>query len=990
VTGVRVPAIALFVAACFASAVGAGAQVGPRRLPSPTGVKIERPKRDTTGKPLTAADSLAADSAKPKELIKWAAEDSVMTALMQRKDYNATRYQGDEVTFNAATKAITIIGHRAGVSREGAIIVGDTITYNDSTKIVVALGDSLVLRDPSQPSDVTSRGKIAYNVTSRRGLVTNISTSVESGEKWYIGGATAVVAMDTTKAKANTYYVKGGIITSCDDSIPDYYFKASEIKMVTKNIMVARPAVLYIADVPIMWLPFMFQDMRSGRRSGVLTPRFGVSELFRNSPTYRRHAENIGYYFAINEYMDAQAWMDWRSGSRPSEGDPGWVRLNGEWRYRWLDRFVTGRIALSQLSQRNGISNTAVSWGHQQNFSQTSTLTADANYVTNTSVQRRTTFDPRQVLASIGSRAAYSTVLFGLPLSIGGDRTQYSGRKEVNQNFPNINISAKTLSPTKWLDWTPGFSFSNEQHLNIDQAGEFAFRYLDRGDGLIDSVRLKRSVRNTGWTLSSPIKIAGWDWSNTFTYHDQDYREPATIVIPDQLDSTKTTSRVFARTFSTDFDWQTSFRLPSLLQGTFNLAPNISVSNVDGAHGYWFRSFLTNGKVVHQSKRVSGGASISPTFFALIPGIGPLSRIRHSITPTLAWSVAPRAMVPLEFLKATNTSPFHYLGNLPQNQLTLNVSQIFEGKLRNSDTTKTSTEEQKIKLLAMTFSPISYDFERARSGHSGFTTNRFSYDVTTDLLPGFRGSVDYSLYQGDVLSDTAKFKPYRENINASFTLNGQSGIFGALNRVFGGAVPNPTPQVERLDQNADDALTSRIGASPVAGSAGRNRQYAMPTTQSWQAQFTFTSSRQRPPTGSGVILQEDPANLCAPYKFNPITYNQCLIDTSVLTSGTTPLPRTTGGSPFIRIPSRSALQSQMSFHVSPKWAAQWGTTYDFTARQFASQQVSLQRELHDWRAIFAFTQAPNGNFAFNFAISLNAEPDLRFPYDKQTYRPASR
>ena len=64
-----------------------------------------------------------------------------------------------------------------------------------------------------------------------------------------------------------------------------------------------------------MWLPFIFQDMRSGRRSGVLTPRFGVSEMFRNSPTYRRHLENLGYYFAINDYMDAQVALDWRSGA---------------------------------------------------------------------------------------------------------------------------------------------------------------------------------------------------------------------------------------------------------------------------------------------------------------------------------------------------------------------------------------------------------------------------------------------------------------------------------------------------------------------------------------------------------------------------------------------------------------------------------------------------------------------------------------------------
>lgn len=953
-------------------------------------VRVDSIRPDTTKRPLTKADSARRDSAKVKELIKWAAEDSVMTALMNRKDYNVTRYQGDKVTFNAETKAITIIGRRAGVSREGAIIVGDTITYSDSTKIVVALGDSLVLRDPNQGADdVTSRGRIAYNVESHRGSVTNISTAVESGEKWYIRGAEATFVGDTTKAKATAFYAKNGIITSCDDSVPDYYFKSSEIKMISKNILVARPAVLYIADVPIMWLPFMFQDMRSGRRSGILTPRFGVSELFRNSPTYRRHAENLGYYFAINEYMDAQAWLDWRSGSRPSLGDPGWVRLNGEWRYRWLNRFLTGRLATSHLAQRDGTSNTAVSWAHQQSFSQASSLTTDVNYVTNTSVQRRTTFDPRQVLASIASRANYSTILLGLPLSIGGDRTQYSGRKEVSQDFPNINIQQLTFSPVKWLDWTPSFSFTNQQHFNIDQAGEFAFRYFTNSSGATDSVRLKRSVRNTSWNLSSPIKIAGWDWSNSFSWRDQDYRAPASIVIPDPNDTTKSTTRVFARTFSTELDWQTSFRLPSLLQGTFNLAPSISFNNVDG-HGFWLRTEQSGGKFVHQTKRVSGGLSMTPTFFALFPGFGPLSRMRHSVTPTLSWSVAPRATVPREYLKALNISPRRYLGNLPQNQLTLNVSQVLEGKLRETDSTKSPGDEKKIKLLAVTFSPLSYDFQRAHSGHSGFTTNRFSYDLDTDLLPGFRGSVDYSLYQGDVLSDTAKFKPYRENINASFTLNGQSGIIGAINRVFGRAVPEEAPQIERVEQSPDDALANRVASTPVAGSTVRNRQFSMPTTESWQAQFTFTSSRQRPPTGSGIILNQDPGAVCLPFIANALNYQQCLVDASLLTSGTTPLTRTTSGSPFIRIPSRQALQSQMSFHITPKWAAQWATTYDFNARQFASQQVSLQRELHDWRAIFAFTQAPNGNFAFNFSISLNAEPDLRFPYDKQTYRPASR
>ena len=36
--------------------------------------------------------------------------------------------------------------------------------------------------------------------------------------------------------------------------------------------------------------------------------------------------------------------------------------------------------------------------------------------------------------------------------------------------------------------------------------------------------------------------------------------------------------------------------------------------------------------------------------------------------------------------------------------------------------------------------------------------------------------------------------------------------------------------------------------------------------------------------------------------------------------------------------------------------------------------------------MFAFTQSPNGNFGFNFFIALKAQPDLKFDYNRQTYR----
>jgi hypothetical protein len=937
----------------------------------------------------TRRDSSGKDTTKAKELIQWNEPDSVMKALMSRPGYSATRYQGDQAVFNAQTRSLVLEGKKAGVNRDETVLVGDSIIYNDSTKVVVARGDTVILRDPSQQSaDVIARGRMAYNIEEHRGSVTNISTSIaETGQNWFIGGANANFVSDTSRTKETTYYVRNGTITSCDDSVPDYHFRANEIKMVSKNIMVARPAVLYIGEVPVMWLPFIFQDIRSGRRSGVLTPRFGVSELFRNSPTYRRHLENLGYYFALSDYMDAEFALDWRSGARGTDADPGYVRLNGEMNYRWLDRFVSGRVALARLTQRDGSSNTAVSWVHSQNFSDVTHLTANVNYVTSTAIQRTTTFNPAAVLASITSQASYDTKIGPASLSLGGNREQHPGRDQVEQTFPIFSLSSPTIGVTKWLDWTPSFNFQTSEQLKLDQVGEFAYRYFNNSLGARDSAKVDRSERQTSSRLDTPLRIGGFTWTNNFTLGEREADYPQTIVFVDPTDSSKKTSRIFAKSYETNIDWQTNFTLPALMHGSFNLSPQISLQNVDGGHGFWVRSELNGGQLVHQSKRVTAGLSASPTLFALFPGFGPVSRFRHSITPVISFSYAPSGELSTEFLRATNRSRQGFLGSLPQNQLTLGLSHVLEAKLKSTDTSATA-EARKIKVLSMNFSSLSYDIERARKTHrSGFTTPSLTTDFSSDLLPGFHAGMGYSLYQGDVLSDTAVFKPFRESLNASFTVNGQSGIFGALTRVFGRAVPQTHPQIERVEPSPDDALANRVTSTPVAGITARNTQYSLPQTEGWQASFQYTSTRQRPPTGNGVVLTYDPTVQCAAIKeSNPIFYQQC-VDQALANQTNQTSASNIAGAPFIRTQPRDNLASQVSFHLTPKWAGNWTTNYDFQAKKFGSHAVTLQRELHDWRAIFSFTQAQNGNFAFSFFIALNAEPDLKFNYDKQTYRP---
>jgi hypothetical protein len=223
-------------------------------------------------------------------------------------------------------------------------------------------------------------------------------------------------------------------------------------------------------------------------------------------------------------------------------------------------------------------------------------------------------------------------------------------------------------------------------------------------------------------------------------------------------------------------------------------------------------------------------------------------------------------------------------------------------------------------------------------------------------------------------------------MGASFSLNGNSGIFGVLSRIFGRAVPTGAPSTERLNPSPDDALEQRVASTPVAGSSIRNERAGVPSTETWHASFTFSSTRQRPPVGNGEIVVIDPRDKCNGLQSNPIVYDACILQQSTNPIGAEDPGRLTQGGPFVRIPSRSSLTSSMGFHITPKWSATWGTTYDFEEAQFASHSVTLQRDLHDWTSVFGFTRAPNGNFAFTFFIALKAQPDLKFDYDRQTYR----
>jgi hypothetical protein len=323
------------------------------------------------------------------------------------------------------------------------------------------------------------------------------------------------------------------------------------------------------------------------------------------------------------------------------------------------------------------------------------------------------------------------------------------------------------------------------------------------------------------------------------------------------------------------------------------------------------------------------------------------------------------------------------------NSRTFGLSTNVEAKTRSPNDSNPEAGD-KLKLLSLNFQPLNYDFERARESHSairGLTTESFGYSVQSDLLPGMNLGVQYSLFQGSTLSDTAKFKPFLTSINSSFSFSNTANPFAVLQRLFGRAVPSSAPSTDQLNPPADDRYARQVASQPVAGRSSRNAGFLPTVTKGWNASFTFSASRQRPVTGLNVV-QFDPAALCQ--QFNTPVY-RLLFEQCVAQAQNTPpteVPVTSGlvGAPVYLVPNVTSLGGNLNFNITDHWAASWNTSYSFEQKQFASQVVSLQRDLHDWRAIFAFTQSPTGSFAFNFLVSLKAEPDLKFDYHKSTYK----
>jgi Tat protein translocase TatC len=851
--------------------------------------------------------------------------DSILQALLQLTGYRVIRYAGDSVVLYADSQAVELVG-RALVEQEGATLEADTVRLRQAACRLQAEGKPSLFEEGT----VLTGDRMRYDTCERRGFVEGALTNFEqSGVDWYLRGG---LSIDSASVRL---FASSADLTSCDLPDPHYHFSSGSVKWVNNTMLVARPATLYVRDVPVLWLPFIFQDMRPGRRSGFLVPRFGINDIVRPNTGYARHVTNIGYYFALSDYFDVQASMDWYSGSS--------VSLNGEMRYRWLDRFVQGGIAVTRLWEDGsegspGGRSLRLRWGHQQTFDLRTRLTASVDYVTSARVLERNTVDPYLATATLNSSLNFSKQFAWGAMNLGGALNQDLTNGGVRQTLPQFSLTPVPIDVGSFATWSPSLSLRNDR--TYKQFGYLIDGVPLPGDTAIPRDTVLAETRATDLQMNTPLRIGGWNWQNSISIRDEIRDRRDSVRVPDPDDPADTARVYYGTDFSTAVDWNTSFGLPTLFPGSWKLQPSVGIQNTTSGP-FLLRNRNTNGEFVRQGKRFSFGASMSPTVFAFFPGIGPMSRIRHKFSPTARWSYAPAATVPEEYARAiapTGTLP--QLESPVQNRLSVGLTQNFEGKLKlaEGDTTTDPRNARKVKLLAISTSDVSYDFEQAKEeGRTGWVTDQLSNQFTSDLLPGFSLSMTHDLWLGAVGTDSARFKPFMNRLSARFTISERT-ITGIVGMIAGRGV---TPTTDDEEMPLDTAVTGGLIPGPTGD--------------------RFQDYDRRPTRGSGK----------RPFQMS-VTYD----DQRLREEELNPNSRLAGGN--------RTLGLSIGFDPTRNWAVSWSTQYNLTTNEFGQHVIRLERDLHRWRATFQFLKSPNGNFAFNFFISLLDQPDIKLNYDQQT------
>ena len=295
----------------------------------------------------------------------------------------------------------------------------------------------------SEGNDEYETDEITYNLRTQKGLILNAVT--EQGEGYILAGKTKKVGDDVLMMAAGKY-------TTCDQhDHPHFYLHMTKAKVKPGDYIATGPAYLVVGDVPLpLAIPFGFFPFTSKYSSGLIMPNFG------DDYTRGLYLSGLGYYFAINDYMDLQITGDiYTRGTWAINARSRYIKrykFSGSFsvNYRWD---VIGEKDMPDYSVNKNLS---IQWTHSQdakanpynNFSASVNFkTAGYNRSNINSYYNVQANSENTTSSSISYTQRFPDSPWNIGLSM--NLTQRNKDSTLNVNLPSLTVSMSRIYPFK-------------------------------------------------------------------------------------------------------------------------------------------------------------------------------------------------------------------------------------------------------------------------------------------------------------------------------------------------------------------------------------------------------------------------------------------------------------------------------------------------------------------------------------------------------------
>tara|TARA_Y100000996_G_C22554193_1_gene654884 strand:- start:683 stop:3970 length:3288 start_codon:yes stop_codon:yes gene_type:complete len=682
-------------------------------------------------------------------------------------------YSADFVNYDLDNE-ITILTNSAKVTYGETILQGGQIKADLKDNIVEStIKDSIIPSVKNSDENPTYGDYMKFNLITERGIIDNGYNTIDMG----------IFKGDNFITDSNeNVYITNGMFTSCDQSIPHYHFGSKHMKVDNESSqIITKPMTLYMQDFPIITLPFaILPNSNKKRKSGLIMPSFGHSQ------TAGTWIQDLGYYFAPNNYYDILTYLDFYDRSK--------IQLDSKLRYKklygnnWYNYNFSGYIQLKNyinelaidtndfidlFDNEKSITKYSTVFEHNQNFSNNQYLRIKYEYYNFENISEVIENDPQIRLDQkeisqlyYSKNWNYSSLTIGassfkdLLLPEPNDMSDVRDYKQVE--YPGINYQFnKPLLFGKGDKWynnaklTYNFSLLNK---DLTYSKEAIYKCIDNFGNPIGSINSSGDCleNNNSWTENELCMDPLSSEIDTFNTEEQclEFNNSWNLVWIDSGISSE---------IKPSSDNKLSLNLP-LSVFYFNINPSLSISE------QWALSSGID-KINARKQQVTLGINVQSNLYGLIPLQflnKKIKAIRHIFTPSIYTSYMSKSKLIKGEIDDFNQTRFIINSNSLNNSFlisSINLSNRFQAKIIDK-------EDNILKREIMSYNiSTSYDWNE-KSFNPLISTLSFK-----DISGGeyLRINIEQSLYQeGSDGEDSMKLLngfPRLTAINTSLSRN---------------------------------------------------------------------------------------------------------------------------------------------------------------------------------------------------------------------------